>query len=144
MLGARELPLQQRHAAANIEPEAGMTEAPRQALPIPGGRAQVNVLVAAGAIRVALPVLAPDAIKKDPKSVISKPIGTGPYTLTSFTPDQSVEFTANPDYFGECPFVDSLVFKYVPDTTSFFTQFKTGEIDHTGIQQSGIGHLAER
>lgn len=62
------------------------------------------------------------------------PIGTGAFMWSERVAGDHISLTANPDYFGEGPFVDSLVFKYVPDTTSFFTQFKTGEIHHTGIQ----------
>ncbi|MEI2777226.1 MAG: ABC transporter substrate-binding protein [Tetrasphaera sp.] len=30
-------------------------------------------------------------------------VGTGPYKLTSFTPDQEVQVEANPDYFKGAP-----------------------------------------
>lgn len=64
----------------------------------------------------------------------SNPIGTGAFKWSERIAGDRITLVANPDYFGDGPFVDTLVFKYVPDTTSFFTQFKTGEIDHTGLQ----------
>ena len=38
-------------------------------------------------------------------------VGTGPYKLTAFTPDQMVELEANPDYFKGAPAIDRIVFK---------------------------------
>src|SRR5665811_623512 len=64
----------------------------------------------------------------------SNPIGTGAFMWSERIPGDRITLTANPNYFGEGPYVDTLVFKYVPDTTAFFAQFQTGEIDHTGIQ----------
>src|SRR5205823_4180339 len=37
-------------------------------------------------------------------------------------------------YHGPGPYIDRLIFKYVPDLTVLFTQLKTGEIDVTGLQ----------
>ena len=64
----------------------------------------------------------------------SHPVGTGAFVWSERVPGDRITLTANPNYFGDGPFVDALVFKYVPDTTAFFAQFRTGEIDHTGIQ----------
>ena len=41
---------------------------------------------------------------------------------------------ANPNYHGPGPYLDTVIFKYVQDLTVLFTQFKTGEVDVTGIQ----------
>jgi peptide/nickel transport system substrate-binding protein len=64
----------------------------------------------------------------------SNPIGTGAFMWSERVPGDHITLTANPNYFGDGPHVDTVVFKYVPDTTAFFAQFQTGEIDHTGIQ----------
>ena len=42
-------------------------------------------------------------------------IGTGPYKLTAFTPDQSLELTANPDYFKGAPKIPKIIFKIFAD-----------------------------
>jgi peptide/nickel transport system substrate-binding protein len=62
------------------------------------------------------------------------PIGTGAFKWSERIAGDRISLVANTEYFGDGPHVDFLVFKYVPDTTSFFTQFKTGEIDHTALQ----------
>ena len=38
------------------------------------------------------------------------------------------------DYFGEGPYLERLIFKYIPDMTVLYTQFQTGDVDYTGIQ----------
>lgn len=73
----------------------------------------------------------------------NNPVGTGAFKWGERVSGDHITLVANPDYFGEGPFVDTLVFKYIPDTTVFFTQFKTGEIDHTGIQGITAEHHAE-
>jgi peptide/nickel transport system substrate-binding protein len=43
------------------------------------------------------------------KQVSANPVGTGPYKYVSFTPGQRSEFSANDDYWGGRPPIDSLV-----------------------------------
>lgn len=59
-----------------------------------------------------------------------EPIGTGPFTLTSWVRDSEVVMAANPDYWGEAPAgIDELVFRPVPDDTARAAGAITGEID---------------
>lgn len=62
------------------------------------------------------------------------PIGTGPFKFENRTAGESITLVRNDAYHGDGPYLDKLIFKYVPDLESLFTQFKTGEIDVTGIQ----------
>ena len=48
-----------------------------------------------------------------------------------------ITLEANPAYHGPGPYLDRLLFKYIPDLTVLFTQFKTGEIDITGYPKEG-------
>ena len=41
---------------------------------------------------------------------------------------------ANDAYFGDGPYLERLVIKYIPDLTVLYTQFKTGDIDVVGLQ----------
>jgi peptide/nickel transport system substrate-binding protein len=50
---------------------------------------------------------------------------------------------ANEHYFGTGPYLERLVFKYIPDLTVMFTQFQTGAIDHTSIQGITPDHYSE-
>jgi peptide/nickel transport system substrate-binding protein len=62
------------------------------------------------------------------------PVGTGPFVFTERVAGDHITLQANPNYHGPGPYLDTLIFKYVPDLTVLFTQFKTGEVDVTGIQ----------
>ncbi len=60
------------------------------------------------------------------------PIGTGAFKWGKRVAGDHLELLANPDYFGDGPFVERLVFKYIPDVTVLYTQFKSGDIDLVG------------
>ena len=63
-----------------------------------------------------------------------RPVGTGPFKFVEWVSGDHVTLEAHRAYHGPGPYVDRLIFKYVPDLTVLFTQLKTGEIDVTGIQ----------
>lgn len=56
-------------------------------------------------------------------------VGTGPYKLEAFTPDQSLEVVANPDYFKGAPKIDRIVFKLFADPTQAIAQLESGDLD---------------
>jgi peptide/nickel transport system substrate-binding protein len=62
------------------------------------------------------------------------PVGTGPFRWGSRTPGDNIQLTANTAYHGSGPYLERLVFKYIPDLTVMYTQFRTGQVDYTGIQ----------
>jgi peptide/nickel transport system substrate-binding protein len=63
-----------------------------------------------------------------------KPIGSGAFKFMEWVAGDHITVEANRAYHGPGPYLDRLVYKYIPDLTVMFTQFKTGEIDVTGIQ----------
>ncbi len=60
------------------------------------------------------------------------PIGTGAFKWGQRLAGDRLELVANPDYFGEGPYIEQLVFKYIPDLTVLYAQFKSGDIDLVG------------
>jgi len=64
------------------------------------------------------------------------PIGTGPFKWGSRRAGDHIVLEHNPDYYGPGPYLLRVVFKYIPDQTMLFTQFRTGQIDYLGL--SGI------
>jgi peptide/nickel transport system substrate-binding protein len=72
-----------------------------------------------------------------------KPVGTGAYMWQDRTPGDHITLKANPNFFGEGPFIETQVVKYIPDLTVLYTQFKTGAIDFTGIQGITADHYNE-
>ena len=60
------------------------------------------------------------------------PVGTGPFKWGQRVAGDHLELVANADYFGEGPHIERLVFKYIPDLTVLYTQFKSGDVDLVG------------
>ncbi|WP_347558841.1 ABC transporter substrate-binding protein [Robbsia sp. KACC 23696] len=61
------------------------------------------------------------------------PIGTGPYRFKSWTRGSSIEYERNPDYWAPGkPYIDSLIFKVIPDAAARSAAFETGALDLGG------------
>jgi len=60
------------------------------------------------------------------------PVGTGAFKFGNRVAGDHVQLLANPEYHGEGPYIEELVFKYIPDLTVLYTQFKSGDIDLVG------------
>lgn len=71
------------------------------------------------------------------------PIGTGAFKWVSRQPGDNIVLAANADYWGEGPYLETVVFKYIPDLTVLYTQFKTGDIDVCGLQGITSDHYEE-
>lgn len=71
------------------------------------------------------------------------PIGTGPYKWTKRVAGDYIELAANAAYYGDGPHAERLIVKYIPDLTVMYTQFKTGDIDVTGLQGISAEHFEE-
>lgn len=71
------------------------------------------------------------------------PIGTGAFKWKQRVPGDHIMLEANREFFGEGPYLERLVFKYIPDMTVLYTQFRTGEVDYTDIQGINPDHYAE-
>lgn len=62
------------------------------------------------------------------------PVGTGPFRWGERVPGDHLTLLANTKYHGTGPYLERVVFKYIPDLTVLYTQFRTGQIDHASIQ----------
>lgn len=71
------------------------------------------------------------------------PVGTGPFRWSERMPGDHITLVANDQYFGTGPYLERVVFRYIPDLTVLFTQFQTGAIDYTGIQGITADHYKE-
>lgn len=60
----------------------------------------------------------------------SAPIGTGPFRFSSYTPDEEVRLTANPDYFEDgLPYLDEVVLRVIPDKGNQVVALENGDVD---------------
>jgi peptide/nickel transport system substrate-binding protein len=58
-----------------------------------------------------------------------KPIGTGPFVVDAFVPNESVVMSRNDKYWGKAPALDKLTFTYIPEVSGRITALETGEVD---------------
>lgn len=67
-------------------------------------------------------------VQKNP--VNSKPVGTGPFKLVSYTPDSELRLAKNEDYFKEgLPYLDEVVMRIIPDKGNQVVALEAGEVD---------------
>jgi peptide/nickel transport system substrate-binding protein len=71
------------------------------------------------------------------------PIGTGAFKWGERTAGDHIELVANTEYFREGPYIERLIYKYIPDLTVLYTQFKSGDIDIIGLQYISPDNYAE-
>jgi len=65
----------------------------------------------------------------DGKALLTKAIGTGPFSVTEFDPSRRLELTRNPAYWGtRKPTLDSIVFHAIPDESSIVAGLRTGQV----------------
>jgi peptide/nickel transport system substrate-binding protein len=58
----------------------------------------------------------------------AEPVGTGPFIFESWSPNEAVNLTANPDYWGGKPTIDSLVFRPIPEVSSRMAALQSGDV----------------
>lgn len=67
--------------------------------------------------------------------IYTHPVGTGPFEVTSYTPDTSMKLLKNPDYWAtdengnKSPYLDEVDYIYVADPVTQQMMAKAGEID---------------
>jgi peptide/nickel transport system substrate-binding protein len=66
---------------------------------------------------------------------LERPIGTGPYVLSEWNRGESITFTANPDYWGDAPEAETLVFRWSTESAQRLLELQSGTID--GIDNVG-------
>ncbi|GAU08992.1 peptide-binding protein [Desulfoplanes formicivorans] len=57
------------------------------------------------------------------------PMGAGPYRLKEWEPGRRIVLEANEDYFEGRPNIDTVVYRFIPDTTTMFMELKSGNLD---------------
>lgn len=55
--------------------------------------------------------------------------GSGPFKLTSWTPNQSLVIEANPDYWGGAPGVQRVISRHIPESASQLLLLENGDVD---------------
>ncbi len=59
----------------------------------------------------------------------SKPVGTGPYVVSSWVPQTSVTLEANPTYWGEAPLTPTVELRVLPEAATQASSLRAGSVD---------------
>lgn len=68
-------------------------------------------------------------------------VGTGPFRIAASEPGSALVLERNPDYFGDTPQLDGIVFRVVPDINAQVAQLRSGELDLATIEPANIATL---
>ena len=76
----------------------------------------------------------PKHILKNEKNLMTSkfnkhPIGTGSYKLKQFKPSQDIILRVNKQFFGKVPKIDTIKYKFIPDTNAAFNMLKQKKLD---------------
>jgi peptide/nickel transport system substrate-binding protein len=74
--------------------------------------------------------------------VTSSPIGSGPWKVANYVPDQIIELERNPNYFKEgLPYIDKYVYRIFQNQPAMVAALEAGEIDLAQLEPSDIAHI---
>jgi ABC-type transport system substrate-binding protein len=71
--------------------------------------------------------------------IAETPLSLGPYVLESWEKGQRMTFTANPNYYGGAPAIQTVIIQFIADTNQAVAQLLTGEVDVLGTETLGAG-----
>ena len=61
------------------------------------------------------------------------PIGAGPFKLKSWESGSRITLEANDLYFKGSPYLDEVIYRIIPDTTTMFLEARAGKLDFIGL-----------
>ncbi len=83
---------------------------------------------------------APQAMLNQKDGGVSHPVGTGPFTFSTWTPNSSLVVKKNPNYWRKgFPYLDSITFQVQTDTATRTASLETGSDD--AIEQGDPGQI---
>jgi peptide/nickel transport system substrate-binding protein len=68
-------------------------------------------------------------------SIVDEPNGTGPYVLDDWARGSEIVLTANPDYWGEPPLSETVIFRWSAEAAQRLVELQSGAVD--GIDNPG-------
>lgn len=74
-------------------------------------------------------------------SFASTAVGTGPFVLDAWVPEEVTRLSANADWWGDGPFVDGLELRVIPDESSIVAALRAGQVDFAILNDPVIATL---
>ena len=75
---------------------------------------------------------------KWPEVYNRKPVGTGPFKFGSWKTNEFIRLIKNPDYFLGSPWLDSVVFRVLPDPLTLQLAFQTKQVDFWNVDSWAV------
>jgi peptide/nickel transport system substrate-binding protein len=97
-----------------------------------------GILAALASVNLAM--LPSDATEQ---ALQATPNGTGPFTLTQRTPNQSIVLAPNQKFWGGAPRLPSLEFRVIPDETSIVSAMQSGNVGFAVFDDPLVAQSAE-
>lgn len=83
-----------------------------------------------------LAIQSPTAIARGTDVNCESPVGTGPFVVTAWDRQNSISLKRNPDYgsapadaAGDGPYLDEIIWRFVPDSATRYAALASGEVD---------------
>lgn len=77
----------------------------------------------------AMAMISPAALEQGEEFLASNAIGTGPYVLAAWDRAERVVLERNPDYWGDAPAIETVVFAVVPEAGARIVEVEAGTVD---------------
>lgn len=74
-------------------------------------------------------MMSPEVFEADNFQTFTDAVGTGPYVREEMISGDCTRFVRNENYWGEAPYYDEVIVKYIPESSSRLQALQTGEID---------------
>lgn len=74
-------------------------------------------------------IVSATAIEENEGGLSAEPVGTGPFVLKSWDPDELMVLERNEDYWGDKPPVETLEISIIPEASTRFAALQSGDID---------------
>lgn len=82
------------------------------------------------------------ADKADEDGFFNEPVGSGPFVVDNYTPEDTLSLSPNPDYWDGTPKIDHLDLQFIPETAARMTALRTGEAQLTwGVPDDQVSAL---
>ncbi|MGL6197780.1 MAG: nickel ABC transporter substrate-binding protein [Lachnospiraceae bacterium] len=74
-------------------------------------------------------MMSPEIFEAENYETFSDVVGTGAYVYSKFISGDSTVFVRNENYWGDSPYYDEVIVKYIPESSSRLQALQTGEVD---------------
>jgi peptide/nickel transport system substrate-binding protein len=83
----------------------------------------------------------PEVVDKYERAVATHPVGTGPFKFVEYVPGDHITLERFDDYWGRKPYLDKVVFRFLPDAQTRLLALQKGEVDIAEIDPRNVSFL---